>query len=225
MDFPVLTRLGVEGRGGLVKKSIALALSCAAFGLVIVSGSLASAQPPASDLPLPLRLSAWAVNMSNIAPGRNAVMDINITRWTMPKEREALITTVLEKGPSALLRELQKMPSHGRMRIPGWQGPDPHNVRLGWDLHYAWQVPQPEGGHRIVIATDRYIGFWEARNQPRSIDYPFTLLELRIRKDGEGEGKMAAAAKISFDKKKNQIELENYASEPVRLNQVKVEGK
>ena len=32
---------------------------------------------------------------------------------------------------------------------------------------------------------------------------------------------MAVATKISFDKKKNQIELENYSSEPVRLNNVK----
>jgi hypothetical protein len=73
-----------------------------------------------------------------------------------------------------------------------------------------------------VIATDRYIGFAEARNQPRTIDYPFTLFEIRANKDGKGEGKMAVATKISFDKKKNAIELENYASEPVRLNAVTV---
>ena len=36
---------------------------------------------------------------------------------------------------------------------------------------------------------------------------------------------MAVATKISFDKKKNQIELENYSSEPVRLNNVKVKVK
>ena len=84
---------------------------------------------------------------------------------------------------------------------------------------------QPEGGRRIVIATDRYIGFNEARNQPRTIDYPFTLFEIRVDKAGEGQGKMAVATKISFDKKKNAIELENYSSEPVRLNNVKVKVK
>ena len=36
---------------------------------------------------------------------------------------------------------------------------------------------------------------------------------------------MAVATKISFDKKKNQIELENYSSEPVRLQNVKVKVK
>lgn len=179
----------------------------------------------AATLAAPLRLSAWAVNMSNVATGRNAVMDINITRWSTAPEREELITTFLEKGSDALLHALQKTPSHGRMSIPGWMGPDPHNVRLGWPLHYAWQVPLPEGGHRIMIATDRYIGFWEARNQPRSTDYPFSLLEIRVKKDGTGEGKMAVATKISFDKKKNAIELENYSSEPVRLQNVKVDAK
>jgi hypothetical protein len=36
---------------------------------------------------------------------------------------------------------------------------------------------------------------------------------------------MAVATKISFDKKQNEIELENYSSEPVRLNNVKVKVK
>jgi hypothetical protein len=31
------------------------------------------------------------------------------------------------------------------------------------------------------------------------------------------------ATKIEFDKKKNQMVLENYASEPVRLNEVKIQ--
>jgi hypothetical protein len=65
----------------------------------------------------------------------------------------------------------------------------------------------------------------EARTQPRTIDYPFTLFEIRVNKDGEGEGKLAVATKITFDKKANQVELENYSSEPVRLNQVKVKVK
>jgi hypothetical protein len=98
-------------------------------------------------------------------------------------------------------------------------------LRLGHDLHYAWQTPLPDGGRRIVIATDRYIGFREAANQPRTTDYPFTLIEIRVNKEGKGEGKMAVATKISFDKKKKQIELENYSTEPVRLNNLQMKIK
>jgi hypothetical protein len=172
-----------------------------------------------------LDITAFAVNMSNIGTGGSAVVEIRIDSWSTPEERTRLIQTMMEKNSDALLRELQKTKSRGRFSIPGLIGPDPHQLRLGHNLQYAWQTPQPDGGRRIVIATDRYIGFAEARNQPRSIDYPFTLFEIRVDKNGKGQGKMAVATKIKFDKKSNTIELENYASEPVRLNNVEVKTR
>jgi hypothetical protein len=172
-----------------------------------------------------LEISAFAVNMSNIATGANAVIDIRVDSWSTPEEREHLITTLIERNPDALLRELQRAKVHGRFRIPGLMGPDPHQLRLGHDIRYAWQTPLPEGGRRIVLGMDRYIGFQEARNQPRTIDYPFTLMEIRVNKAGEGEGKLAVATKITFDKKTNTMEIENYSSEPVRLNNVRVKPR
>jgi hypothetical protein len=206
-----------------VRTSISYAVCALALGLTL--GDIPAAAPPQEgELPLPLRLSAFAVNMSTVQrPGSTAVMDIRITRWSTAAERERLVKTAVEKGSDALLRELQRMPDHGRMSIPAWTGPDPHNARLGWELHYAFMTPLEDGGYRIGIATDRYIGFWEARNQPRTIDYPFTLIEIRLDRSGKGVGKMAVATKIEFDKKKNQMVLENYASEPVRLNEIKIQ--
>jgi hypothetical protein len=63
---------------------------------------------------------------------------------------------------------------------------------LGWTLHYAWNVPDGDGGQRIVLATDRYVSMWEAQNNPRTMDYPFTLVEIRLDKSGEGVGKASA---------------------------------
>jgi len=196
-----------------------------AVGAAVALSGVTSAAPQVekAPLPLPLRLSAFAVSMGTAATGANAVINIRITRWSTPAERESLITTAVEKNQDALLRALQKMPDHGRINIPGWTGPDPHNARLGWTLHYAFVTPGEDGGYRIGIATDRYIGMWEARNQPRTIDYPFSLIEIRLGNDGKGVGKMAVATKIEFDKKKKQLVLENYSSEPVRLNEVKIE--
>jgi hypothetical protein len=57
------------------------------------------------------------------------------------------------------------------------------------------------------------------------VDYPFTLVQLQFGKDGKGEGKLAALTMITYDKKKNSIEIENYSSEPVRLNELKLETK
>ena len=201
----------------------ALMAAAVAVGLLVSGGLVVARAQTAGSLTVPLRLSAFAVNMSNIATGRTNVVDLRVTRWTSEEERAALLTTMIEKGDKALLSALQRMPDAGRMRIPGWQGPDPHKVVLGWTLRYAWAVPNPEGGHRLLLATDRYVTFWETRENPRTMDYPFTLFEIRLGKDGRGEGKASMATKISFDRKKNLFELENYGTEPVRLQQVKVE--
>ena len=199
------------------------AITAAAAAMVLSTATAAAPQADKPALPVPLRMTAFAVSMATAAPGATAVMDIRITRWSTAEERQKLIDIAVEKGQDALLRALQKMPNHGRISIPGWHGPDPHNARLGWVLHYAFATPGEDGGYRIGIATDRYIGMWEARDQPRTIDYPFSLIEIRLGKDGKGVGKMAVATKIDYDKKKKQLVLENYSSEPVRLNEVKIE--
>ena len=115
-----------------------------------------------------LEISAFAINMSNIGSGGTAVVEIRVNSWSTPEERQHLLSTAVEKNSDTLLRELQKAKEHGRFSIPGLVGPDPHNLRLGHDIRYAWQTALPDGGRRIVLATDRYIGFQEARNQPRT---------------------------------------------------------
>jgi hypothetical protein len=172
-----------------------------------------------------LEMTAFAVNMSNIGTGSNSSVNIKVDAWSTAEERQATLDTLVEKGPEALLKSLQKSSAKGRFWIPTLRGSDPHNLRLGLTLRYAWQTALPEGGRRIVLAADRYIGFQEARNQPRTIDYPFTLFEIRVNKDGEGEGKLAYAAKIGFDKDQRVMEIENYSSEPVRLQNLKVKVK
>ena len=194
------------------------------FGVaLLIPDAILAREQAGGGLTLPLRLSAWAVSMGTVGTGRNAVLDIRITRWTTPEERQTLLTTAVEKNPDALMKALLKLPSHGRMSIPGHTGPDPHKVVLGWTLHYAWNEPLGDGQQRIVLATDRYMTFMELRDQPRTVDYPFTLVDLRLDKNGEGTGKASIATKISFDRKKNILEIENYSSEPVRLQQVKIE--
>ena len=54
------------------------------------------------------------------------------------------------------------------------------------------------------------------------MDYPFTLIEVHLKKDNTGEGKISVATKITLNKKDNTVELENYQSEPVRLNNLRV---
>jgi hypothetical protein len=209
---------------------LAIRTCCVAMALRLLSapdvGAQATGKGLASSpnpLPVPLRLRAFAVNMSNIGSGQAGVVEFLINKWSTAAERQQVIETMMEKGQNQLLSFLQDLPSKGRLRFPNYMGPDPNNWRLGWDLRYTWTTPGADGGHRIVVALDRYMSFAEVRNQPRTVDYPFTLIEIHLNKDGEGQGKMAYATKITFDKEKNTVELENYSSEPVRLNTVKLE--
>ena len=155
--------------------------------------------------------TGFAINM-NSGP-KTAVVDFTIERWSTDTEREGLLEIITsESNPTdKLLRALQKLPKVGYIRTP---------QSLAWDLRYAHQSPLEDGGRRIVMATDRPIGFWEARNQPRSIDYPFTIIEVRLDKNDKGEGKILAGTKIYVDKKTKQIVLENYAQQPVRFNEI-----
>lgn len=192
-----------------------------AAGAIALPAGAQQVTPSAADK---VTINGWALNMSNIATGANQSIRINIDSWSSTAERQRLIETFLEKKQDGLLRALEKEPEHGRFNFPGYMGPDPNNVmRLGTDIRYAMSFPGDEGGRRIVVITPRVIGFREARNQPRTVDYPFTLFEMHFDKEGKGEGKMAYATQINFDKKNNSIELENYSSEPVRLNNLELE--
>jgi hypothetical protein len=159
----------------------------------------------------PARYTANAINMNRGAAGN---IEIVVDRWSTDAQRDKLMAVMKDAGPEKLLDALQDMPRMGYFRTPG---------QVGIDIHFARRVPQAEGGERVVLVTDRRIGFWEAANQPRSIDYPFTVIELRLNRDGEGEGKMSIATKIIADKENNIVTLENYDLQPVMLTNVKAE--
>ena len=185
-----------------------------ALAALAISAALGAPAAGVSAQNVKETFTAFAINM-NSGP-KTGTLDISIERWSTDAERDALLSILVEqkdryKANQALLKALQKMPKAGYIRTP---------KSLGWDLRYARQNPLPEGGRQIVVGTDRPINFWEARNQPRSMDYPFTVIELRLNKEDKGEGKMLAGTQIYVDPKTKNLVLENYAQQPVRLNEI-----
>jgi len=162
----------------------------------------------------PETYTGFAINL-NSGPS-TATVDITIERWSTDAERDALLAVLAKekdsyKANEQLLKALVKMPKAGRIRTP---------QTLAWDLHYAHQTPLEDGGRRIVVATDRPIGFREARNQSRSMDYPFTLVEIRLDDNDRGQGKILAGTRLLIDKNKHLV-LENYGQQPVRFNEIR----
>jgi hypothetical protein len=158
-----------------------------------------------------LRLRAFAIDMNR---SRTGSIDIVIERWSTEQETEKLRGVLIEKGGDQLLPALQKIkPRCGYVRTSN---------SLGWDLHFARETVLSDGTRKIVVATDRPMTMWELRNAGRSTDYEFSLAEIRLPAEGKGQGKAISMAKLSFDKEKNTLEIENYEQQPVRLNEITI---
>ena len=184
------------------------AAACALSGALALFLTLS----PASLRAASERFTALAVNMGGPGAAGAGAVEIVVNRWSTDGERDRLLAVLLEKGPEKLLAALQKMPRVGYIRTP---------ESLGYDLRFAQKLAGEDGGERIVVATDRYIGFWEAVNRPRTIDYPFTVIDLRLNRDGEGEGKLSLFTRITADKRNRTIVLEDYGTQPVLLQSVR----
>jgi hypothetical protein len=162
-----------------------------------------------------LRMRASAVDMSGPGRARTETLEIVIERWSTDQEQKLLGDTLVERSPEKLLETVQKIkPRVGYLRT---------STSLGWDIQYARQEDLASGGKRIVFATDRPMSLFEAANNPRSADYEYLIGEVRLGAGGKGEGKLATAAKVRFDKDKRMVEIEDYGIEPVRLTEVTVE--
>ena len=166
---------------------------------------------------LPQHFTAFAVSTGGPRTSSVATqVDITISRWSTDAEEGRLLSLLKTKGAESLLEELRDQPSVGTIRTPG---------DLAYDLRFAHQEPGDDGGRRIFLATDRPISFWEAVNRPRTIDYPFTFIELRMNGNGSGEGKLALATRIGVSDNGRTIQLVNYATQPIQLNQVRMASR
>ena len=155
----------------------------------------------------PEEFNAIAIMNNNLGSASDRVI-MRVQRWSTEAERTR-VAEALKKGNDATLELLRELRPVGTIRTPD---------SLGYDLRYAHQEPAAEGGRRVVLATDRPISFWEARNQPRTIDYPFTVIQMEMNRNGEGKGTLSLMTKII--PRGNLIELEEFATAPVMLTKI-----
>ena len=172
---------------------------------VLAQPAAAPQGPTAKD---PIRFSSFAVSMQAGAAGD---VEIAVERWTTDDERTMLINTMAKGGQKALLSALQGIKVRcGFIRTAN---------SIGYELRYCRDNVLADGTRQLVIATDKPVSFLAAAGQARTLDYPFTIVEMRFAKDSlKGEGKMLVGTALSV--KNGRLELENYGQEPVRLPQI-----
>lgn len=100
--------------------------------------------------------------------------------------------------------------------------------RVGRDLNVV-TVDEVNGRTRIRALFERWIQFGELRWGARSVDYPFSYLELFIDpRTGRGDGTLIEAAQIRWKRNRDSdqyvVEIENFATYPARLMGVNRRG-
>ena len=146
-----------------------------------------------------------------VGAGARANVDLHVNSYTSDEEAKSMAAILVQAGPDALLKALEKTKSKGRISLTGTVG--------FYDLKLIRSHRTAEG-RRIYAIGDRPIGFLEAYAQNRSMDYPFGILQLDLKSNEkgkeEGEGALIYSAKIKL-LDGNQIDVESYGVQPIRL--------
>lgn len=130
---------------------------------------------------------------------------LTLDSQTAPNEVSQFDSRLREGGQDGLMKMISNS-KHGRLQIGG---------NVGRDIGFVQVTPSEEGGRKYTIILERWVNFAEARRGTRSLDYPFTYVELYLDDQGKGDGMMFSAAKIRF--KDNSVEVENFATYPAKL--------
>jgi len=146
-----------------------------------------------------------------VGAGARVNVDLFVNSYTSDEEAKSMAAVLVQAGPDALLKALEKAKSIGKITLTG---------RVGfYDLKLIRSHRTPEG-RRIYAVGDRPVGFLEAYAMNRSMDYPFGILQIDLKtKDNgkeEGEGALIYSAKIKV-LEGNSIDVESYGIAPIRL--------
>jgi hypothetical protein len=176
----------------------------------------ATPQPQKPAAQGPAKFENFTATTTNMAVGNAETVKINVLSWTAAPEREKLLAVLKEKGEEQLLEALKAAPSAGYI----WT-----SESLGYSLRYTFKTTLPNGGERIIVATDRPLGAWSrtawkasaSKGAKDAKEPQLTLIEIRLNRQGRGEGKMSLAGRIVADADGNTLALDNYAGAPVLL--------
>jgi hypothetical protein len=96
----------------------------------------------------------------------------------------------------------------------------------GYSVRYAARFTEPDGGERIILITDRRLGAWNDLWKPVASDatatnYDFSMVEMRLNSQGEGEGKVSLTGKVTVDGVEKTLALESFTALPVVLKNVR----
>jgi len=206
---------------------------CVAAAIALVLVGAASAFSDAAAL----RLRA---TVGSAASART--LTITLSRWSTDAERAPLVAAFAAPAP-APARAAAPAPSGaaaGRGRGRGAPPPPPSPLaRLsaaiqaaptlgyiwtdgvtGYSIKYAWRSPETGDKERIVLIIERRLDSHAPDWAPvasAASDANFTVIEMRIDREGVGEGKTSLTSSVAIDTEAKTLALDGYAAAPAFL--------
>jgi hypothetical protein len=161
------------------------------------------------------RFTFTALNGSKAGPSGNTRLELVVNRWSNDTERHRVYSVLSADGSDKLADALAALPDAGYIYWPG---------NLEYIVRYAHRLPRPDGGEDVVLAADAPMSlWWDSTISMPSTPPRFTVIQLRLNKDGRGEGKLSLTTKVIANKEAMTFVLEEYAKQPTILIDVQRE--
>ena len=172
----------------------------------------------------PINLTAKSANVTE----SGTPVKVSILRWSTAEERNPVVAALDPAAQAAAFVRAARVALATRkaaLRKAATVGYLWTNEVVGYSIKYAYRTPLPDGGERIILATDRRLGAgtagWKQVATGTPTDYEFTLIEIRMDSKGLGEGKASLTSKVILDNEAKTLALDNYAATPAILQNVK----
>jgi hypothetical protein len=225
--------------------------------VVAIALGIALTATAAADLSADAAMTLRATVVGDRTPAQS--LRIELLRWSTEAERAPVLAAAAPAPPPAAAPAAGAAAPGGRGgRAGGGRGrggaaaPASPMARLntavkaaptvgfiwgdgvtGYSIKYAWRAPQPGGGERIVLVTDRRLGThstsWPTTapvsagggaSAPAAdplAEAEFTVIEMRVDGTGAGEGKTSLTSRVAVDAAAQTVTLDAFATAPVLL--------
>ena len=138
-------------------------------------------------------------------------LTVTLNRWSTDHERDTVFSALNDKTGNGVQEALRDVGNVGYLRWPGG---------LEYSLRYARRVPRSDGSTDVLLITDRPVWIWWDSSVPGNHSAQFGLVQIRVGKDGVGQGRVATPDAITAEKAAGLM-ISNYETHPVLLTDVR----
>jgi len=163
------------------------------------------------------RVDAGTTGTARVKPQDQAAVAARAAAAAAEKARLAREAIIRGTPENLVVDSMQKIPIIGYLWSSGEVS--------GYNVHYAARFPEPDGGARIILITEKRLGqfnrMWKPAGAAAVPEYGFSVIEFHVDARGEGEGKASLTGKVILDNAGKILTLENYGAAPVIFRGVK----